>query len=273
MRMILNRLQSAFCFSLAIIFIASCNKSVDPHNQLLDLSQITQTGTSGPGDFIGTIDRSDWSPSSYNTVVFGSSFWLQKSSQNDTLSFGGQHAGDSSIQSLKVYSWGTSSLLIRMQLTTSAFFTTLDSITIPPAVLRTIDVSFVLPDTTDALHSSTLIMATSTHDTLALHLTGRRVRSDTGGVVVTIPRTFSFFPAFPNPTDGEIKFEFAVPQNLSGVLKVVNENNEILGIINQGNYLAGLHVVLWNSTLPNGNYRVILQAGSYVSQGDIQVLR
>lgn len=268
----LNRVESAFCSCLVFIFITGCNKSVDTQNELLDMSQITQTGTLGPSDFIGSIDRSDWSLSSYNTVVFGTSFWLQKFSQNDTLPFGGRRAGESSIQSLKVYNWGATNLSIRMHLT-SAYFVTLDSIAIAPAGIRTIDVSFVLPDTTNAVYNSTLTMATSTHDTLTLHLTGRCEKSDTGGVVVSVPRTFSLSPAYPNPTDGEIRFEFAVPQNLSGVLKVVNRSNETLAIIDQGNFLAGHHVVSWNSTLPNGYYRVVFQAGNYASQGDIQVLR
>jgi len=101
-----------FYFLMIALFlcISGCDKSVDTTNQELDLSRITATGTHGPGDFIGNIDPSDWAPSSYNAVVFGRSFWMQRNSSSDTLLFGGRSAGDSSSQSLKIFNWGNSVL-------------------------------------------------------------------------------------------------------------------------------------------------------------------
>jgi hypothetical protein len=255
---------------IALLYsISGCDKSVDTPNQELDLSRITATGTHGPQDFIGNIDVSDWAPSSYNAVVFGRSFWMQRNSSNDTLLFGGRSAGDSSYQPLKIFNRGSSVLSVSLQ-PSDPFFATHDSVDIQPSMLGQIGLYFILPDTSNTVYSSTVTLRFSTQESMILTLRGRH----TGGFgVVLVPRDFSLAPAYPNPTDGQITFEFTVPQTLDASLTLVNRKNEVVATIAQGNYLAGTHVVSWNANVANGNYRAVFHASNYVSQGDVQVLR
>lgn len=252
--------------------LPSCDTSTDPKSQDLDLSQITETGVQGPGDFIGNIDLSDWTLSSYNSIVFRRSFWIQKYSASDTLFFGGRSSGDSIGQSLKVYNAGNATLMVTLH-PPSPFFAMRDSVVIPPLTLGKIGIYFILPDTSNTVHSGAVTLRCSTQDSVVLKLQGYRVRPDTGGVVVSGPTSFSLLPAYPNPTDGEIRFEFAVPETTDVALWIVNKKNEVVGTIAQGIYRAGLYSVSWNANLSNGTYRAVFRAGSYTSKGDIQVLR
>jgi len=55
---------------------------------------------------------------------------------------------------------------------------------------------------------------------------------------VLVPIDFSLAPAYPNPTDGQITFEFTVPQTINASLTLVNNRNEVMATIAQGNYLS-----------------------------------
>jgi hypothetical protein len=261
-----------FMIISVLLLVYGCDKSVDTKNEELDLSQITATGTESPNDFIGNIDLTDWAPSNYYTISFGKSFWIQRSSLSDTLYFGGLLQGDSSSQSLKIYNRGNTNLSVKLQLS-APFFAEHDSVIIQPSTLERITLYFILPDTTNTVFNGTVALQFSSQDTMKLKLRGTRVKPDTGGVVSILPTEFSLAPAYPNPTDGEIRFTFAVPQRIDAVLNVVNKNNEIVATVAQGNYAAGVHIVSWNANLANGNYRLIFQSGNYISKGDIQVLK
>jgi hypothetical protein len=251
--------------------ISGCSKSVDPQDQELDLSKITATGTLGPGDFIGNIDLSDWSPSSYSTIVFGSSFWMQKQSI-DTLYFYGQFSGDSASSSQKIYNYGNADLQCSLSLS-YPFSTTTASLTIQPKRIEFANIWFVLPDTTNTVYNRNVLMRFSTGDSIVLKLKGSRESYDSGAVVVTLPKNFSLAPAYPNPTNGHITFVFSVPQRTDAVLNLVNKKNEVVATVAQGNYVPGVHFVSWNANLANGNYRAVFQAGDYISSGDIQILK
>jgi hypothetical protein len=252
--------------------ISSCDKSVDPQTKELDLSKITATGTQGPDNFIGTIDLSDWDPSSYKSIVFGKSFWIQKYSSNDTLFFGGYSAGDTIDQSLKVYNWENTSLSIKLH-SNNPHFSTPDSAVFQPLTLGSITISFILPDTANTVYNDIITLKYSAQDSLVLKIKGYRVSIGSGTVVVSLPNYFSLAPAYPNPTDGQITFVFTVPQTIDAALKIVNNRNEVVALVAQGNYRGGAHSISWNANLENGNYRVLFEAGNYTSQGDIRVLK
>jgi hypothetical protein len=270
-----NKLRTPILYFMMftmLLFIHGCDKSVNIQNQELDLSQITETGTEGPYDFIGNIDLTDWSPTNYNNIVFGSSYWIRKPSSSDTLYFSGLLSGDSSGQSLKIYNWGNTPLSVKLQLS-NPFFATHDSVVIQPSMLGSIDLYFLLPDTTNTVHNGTVTIRFSTQDSIILKLMGTRARHDTGSVVEILPPDFFLAPAYPNPTNGEIRFEYAVPLRVDVVLRVVNKKNEVVATLAQGNRAAGVYIVSWNANVANDNYRVIFQAGNYTSKGDIRVLR
>jgi hypothetical protein len=258
-----------FIIILILFSIYGCEKSTDSSGADLDLSKITATGPSGPNDFIGTIDASDWSPSSYSSVLFGSSFWIQKPSSGDTLYFGGQSTGDSTGHSLKIYNWGSTNLSINLQVS-SPFHTSINSITILPSTLQSVAVYFILPDTSGTVYNSLLILKYSALDSIIFKLKGYRNSSVSGGVSV-LPTTFTLSPAYPNPTDGWTTFSFAVPYSIVARLKVVNNKNSTVAVIAQGNYTAGAYSIHWDAYMPNGNYRVIFESSDFNSQGDIQV--
>ncbi len=261
-----------FIIASALFSISGCHQSTDTQSQDLDLSQITVTGTQGPGDFLGNIDVSDWDSSSYDQILFRKPFWIQKASLSDSLSFGGRAAGDTSSQELRIYNRSNKNLSVTPQLQGS-FFADQDSLQILPASLGRINISFVLPDTTTTVHNGVLTLHFSTGDSIQLILQGARTRSVDSAVSVGMPVHFALAPAYPNPTDGEIRFEFSLPRATNAVLRVVNKKNELVTVIAQGNYMAGVHQVSWNVNLANGNYRVVFDAGTYVSTGDIQVSR
>jgi hypothetical protein len=268
-----KRSTPLFCFIVASLlsFVSGCDKSSDTQNQDVDLSQITVTGKEGPADFLGNIDVTDWDPSSYRTIFFGKSFWIQKSSLSDTLLFAGRSAGDTISQSLKIYNSGSTNLSIRLELQ-SPFFAGYDSIEIHSSSLEMARIYFILPDSTNTVHNGTLALRCSTQDSVFLELHGYHVQAGShDSVVVSLPNYFSFAPAYPNPTDGEIRFTFTVPQRTDGVLQVVNKKNELVATIAQGNYVAGVHIVDWNANVANGNYRVVFQSGNYTSHGDIHI--
>ena len=257
-----------------ILSISGCDKSVDTQIPDLDLSKITETAES-PQDFVGSIDRSDWSASNYNSVVFRPSFWVQKSSVTDTLGFWAMSAGDTVRQSLKIYNSGTTDLRMSSRLQTP-FFLSNDSVQIQPSSLGSLGIFFILPDTTSTIHESTLILRCSTGDSVVLNLSGMRSRSGSGGPVPVngLPLFPSLAPAYPNPTDGQITFEFAIPDSTSVVLKIVNSRNELKTIIAQRMYdEGGMYEFSWNANLANGNYRVVFQAGNFTSHGDIKIMR
>ncbi len=228
------------------------------------------TGPQGPDDFIGTIDRSDWASSSYNAIVFGKTFWIRKPSSNDTLYFGGRSAGDSIAQSLRIYNEGSEPLSVSAW-PGHPFRTSVDSVEIQPSMLGSIEIFFILPDTSGAIFNSTLTLRFSTQDSVILHLKGYRTAPDTGEVVINAPAVHSFPPAYPNPTDGQITFLFTVPQTSDVMLTVVDKQNKVLDTIAQGSYIAGTHSVSWQAALPNGNYRALLRGSNFASQGDIQI--
>lgn len=261
-----------FITASTLLFIYGCEKSIDTKNEELDLSQITATGTEGPIDFIGNIDLTDWTPSNYYAISFGKSFWMQRTSSSDTLYFGGRLSGDRSSQSLKIYNRGNTTLSVKLQLD-APFFTEQDSINIPPLMLERINFYFILPDTTNTVYNNTVVLKFSSLDTISLKLQGIRYKPDTGSVVEILPTDFSLAPAYPNPTDGAIRFMFSLPQNTNAVLNIVNKKNEIVATVAQGNYTAGVYAVSWNANLANGNYRAIFRAGNYTVKGDIQVLK
>jgi hypothetical protein len=257
-----------FIIILISISIYGCEKSTDSSGSDLDLSQITATGASGPNDFIGTIDASDWSPSSYSSVLFGSSFWIQKPSTGDTLYFGGQSSGDSTGHSLKIYNWGSTNLSINFQVS-SPFHTSINSITILPSTLQSVGVYFILPDTSSTIYNGSLVLKYSALDSIIFRLKG--YRNSSGSVVESILPSFSLLPAYPNPTNGWTTFHFTAPYNIVARLKVVNNKNSTVAVIAQGNYTAGAYSIHWNAYMPNGNYRVLFESNDFNSQGDIQV--
>ncbi len=262
-----------FFIMLSMMFyISGCDKSVDPQNKELDLSKITATGAQGPQDFIGNIDISDWDPSSYSSVIFAKSFWIQKYSSSDTLYFGGFLTGDIISQSLKIYNWDNASISIKLN-SNNPHFSMPDSVEIQPSNLGYINISFILPDTTNTVYNDIITLKYSAQDSIVLKIKGYRVSYGSGPVVVSLPTSFSLEPAFPNPADGHMIFSFTVPQTIGAVLKVVNKKNEEVAIIAQGSYAAGIHTVSWNANLANDNYRVIFEAGNYTSQGDVQISR
>jgi hypothetical protein len=259
---------------IVIIFILfsinGCEKATDSSDEDLDLSQITETGT-GPSDFIGTIDASDWSPSSYSSVVFGSSFWIQKPSSGDTLYFGGRSSGDSASQSLKIYNWGSTDLSINLQVS-SPFHTTMNSMIIHPSTLQSVSIYFILPDTSSMVYNGSLVLKYSALDSMIFMLKGYYISSGSGGGSV-LPVSFSLSPPYPNPTDGQITFSFTVPHSIVALLKVVNNKNNTVAVIAQRNFTSGAQSISWNAYMPNGNYRVIFESSDYNSQGDIRVLK
>ena len=261
-----------FFMALILVFIFSgCSKSVDGLNQILDVSRITATGSQGPADFTGTIDFTDWDSSSYRSILRGKSFWIQNSYGGDTISLGGRLAGDTATASLRIYNAAGTNLTVTGR-TQNPFFTSEDSIVIQPLTIDTINLSFILPDTFYTVHTGTLTLRFSTNDSMNLILLGRRDSFVTANVGPGLPTAYTFAPAYPNPSNGLMAFTFALPQQTSASITVVNQMNDPVATIAQGNYVAGVHLQYWQANLPNGNYRVFFKAGTYSSHGDIKIV-
>ncbi|HEY3216020.1 MAG TPA: LamG-like jellyroll fold domain-containing protein, partial [Candidatus Eisenbacteria bacterium] len=67
-------------------------------------------------------------------------------------------------------------------------------------------------------------------------------------------------PVSPNPTKGIAHFSFAIPENATVKLEIVDVLGRRVGIVTQGDFPAGVHHVMWNAT---GSRGIPVSAGMY----------
>jgi hypothetical protein len=95
-----------------------------------------------------------------------------------------------------------------------------------------------------------------------------------------IPDSFGSGYAYPNPTDGQTTFRFAVPVYTKFGMVIINEKRQVLKSINE-EFEAGEHELTWDMRDDRGNkllpgiYRVIYEfrGGAHLSgYGDVLVV-
>ena len=91
----------------------------------------------------------------------------------------------------------------------------------------------------------------------------------------SLPETYKFIPAFPNPFDTLVSVHYGLPTNSQVNLRIIDKNgNKIIQILNE-NQNEGFHCVSWDGKDENGEaldsalYRILFYAGDFFSHGDI----
>ena len=78
---------------------------------------------------------------------------------------------------------------------------------------------------------------------------------------VKTPLVWSLQPPYPNPFNPVVALEFTVPGISKGMIVVYNVLGQRVEILEQGNWQAGSHRILWNAeALPSGVYFLRLEA-------------
>jgi photosystem II stability/assembly factor-like uncharacterized protein len=192
--------------------------------------------------------------------------------------FGPVGIGSGKRDTLVVSNAGTATLVVYSVSTTgTAFIPGRTSLTIPAGGSDTLGVYF-LPDAV-MNYSDTLLLATSAPGgTVAVGLEG-------SGVPVLhadedpLPATFRLAQNYPNPFNGETRIVYSLPPGQSGgaegvVLKLYDLLGRDVMTLVHGIQLPGEHAVTVHAgELPSGVYVYRLQAGAYVAQRKMVLLK
>lgn len=100
---------------------------------------------------------------------------------------------------------------------------------------------------------------------------------NTSGIDVEVKgiKGFMFAPAFPNPSNINTGFSisFAIPQDLSVKIYIINKKYEIVSVLINDELPAGRHLLhIGNNIIAvPGVYRVIMESNGFYSKGDVWV--
>lgn len=257
---------------LLAMFGLSCHKSVEPSEySTLDLSKITTTG-SGPHDYIRDIDTTDWDNSSYSEILVCNSFWIHKSGATDTLFFSVRNEGEQSQAELQVFNIASSSIIVNSNLL-SPFSSSSFPKTIPAGHSDSIIIIFTLPDTITNIYVARVVLRCSNGDSIPFVLKAfRAIGPDPifSGYKVPIK---GLLPAYPNPSNGSITFNFIIAQSGQATFKIIDLKSNTIALLTDSTYLPGSYSITWPASVTNGYYRAIFQSGNYSSKGDIGIFR
>jgi hypothetical protein len=78
-----------------------------------------------------------------------------------------------------------------------------------------------------------------------------------------IPSQFALYQNYPNPFNPSTTVSFALPKDATVRLEVVNILGQLVAVIAQGKYAAGLHSMVWDAS--NGRQGII-PSGVYFSR-------
>jgi hypothetical protein len=249
----------------------SCQKSVEPsENTSLDLSKITETD--GSGQFIGSIDTTDWDRSFYSCIRFYNSFWVGKPCYGDTLFYSARNVGDKDVSTFSVFNYGESDLTITTTLL-PPFSTTFIPTTIPAKHKYSAQIDFTLPDTVTDAYINRAVLHCSNGDSIVFLLKAVRIPSSGQRFSGYVPFVSGLRPAFPNPSSGLITFDFITPQVGQTKLTIVDDKERVVAILTDSIYSNGFYRISWRAEVANGYYRTIFQSGNYYSKGDFCIQR
>ena len=249
---------------LAVVFniLFSCKTSTEPENAY---SGITETDAAG--QFIGNIDTNDWTSASYQNIYFTKNFWI---SPAQGIYITTNELGYTEQQSVQIYNKGKSPIKINCQID-EPFICETDSLSIPGHTLGSIILKYTPEDTLN--HMDSLYINLSTGDLFTSFV---KV-SYHAQPVLTIPTLpYIFYPAYPNPASGSIRFHFYLKEAKSVSLYIKDESGAIIeSLLSESKLMAGRHIIHWSLSegeVKPGTYRVFFKSGDLTTCGDIQVI-
>jgi hypothetical protein len=262
----MKKLYTILILLCSSVIFCHCHHADEPNKSEVSVSGITETGSSGPYNFIGNIDFSDWDPSSYSHLTINKNYWIDIA-PTDTLSIG---------SSLRIHNLLSTSMSIQIQIS-SKFTCTANNISLSTSETKALGVgldSVAIGTDTVANGTITIIFSSSEQLNYAIHW--NKPKQGHGGVVhVASPTINCLYPAYPNPAEGSITIAYSI--NTAGLVQmfVLNDKLQTIDTIINSYQVAGSHAYTWLTTTQqrakysSGIYRICLQAGSYKCSGDI----
>lgn len=247
------------------LFFLSCGQSTEPD---IHISSITETDEAG--NFVGNIDTTDWSPSSYDNVYFGKNIWIYP---NEIILFSPDSIGQILSKDISIFSFSDSKVDIYSSVS-SPFSCVPETLTLDKNQLSKLSIKYLTNDS--ATHYGNLIIKSSDGDNYE-NIIQTTYKSEGGGDIVTSPLTYKILPAYPNPAIHVINFKFTIPKTDKVSLIIKDNSNNIIKKVLQDKVLsAGSHLVQWDFSTDNissGFYRVIFKSGDFSESGDIKIIK
>ena len=257
-------MKSIIIVSIALIisFIYSCKTSTEPDDKYRGITE-----TDMNGKFIGNIDSTDWSPSSYDEVYLGDGFWIYP---NSKIYLCANDIGQNIQTELNLYNFSKSSISATC-LINDPFICEQENIILKSYELKKIIVKYNVSDSLSYLESLHFNFSNNDKYSVPIKVTYSGIHA-----LTRVPLTFSFLPAFPNPSSGLMIFKFTIPKSESVKLYLKENSGSIIKtIIDNETLPAGTHEILYNLKEKNikpGIYRAYLKTENFSEVGDIQII-
>ena len=258
----MNNLKHILC---AIIFTSlfTCKTSTEPDQIYLN---ITETDESG--QFIGYIDKNDWSESAYINYYFGKKIWIYP---NRNIYFTVTDSGQSFEKDLMIYNYDKSAIDINCSIKTPFYFEP-EHISIKPRTISKVTVKYHAADTLSYKDSLLITCSDGEEYSKKAQVYYKRLVGERRPVTGT-----SFFPAYPNPTSGSITFSFLLntPMQQINLYLKDNDGSVIKTFTYDSPFKKGKYEIFWDINqdhIKPGIYRAFLEADSFSAHGDIQIL-
>ncbi len=265
----------------SLVFYCSTNTEPAPNSNkyyLDNFNGITETDLNG--NIIGNIDLRDWKiPNSFlNKSLFISPYYL---------SFEGYDFSYNAEKSIEITNVLDSEITIYFESLIDPFHFEENMLRLNPLEKKNISVKFFfsnlpninIADTNYIGYLDNLIMNNSAGLKDSLSLSGYIVNPDSGIISVTpIPNNILFLPAYPNPCQQSITFEYKLAYQDTLSLFIINRNGSLIkSISNSEHHFPGAYRKTWNLKDESNNdiapnlYRVFLESETYSYYGDIQI--
>lgn len=262
-----------FCLLLLIGF-ANCNTSTDPEK---NDKEISITETDEVGNFNGNIDQSDWSDNSYDGIYFAKYFWFKQPKDNKII-FEAKIPGEEVKNSIVFYNHSDAVLKMTSNVNLP-FFVNNNNLDLLPHRMHSLQVSFILPDSTNYIFLDTLKLNFLSGENYWISLCTTIPNTDTS-IVIFDPISAAkggIYPAYPNPTNGTLTIPLAIPTSNLTIINVKDQSGNLIKTIINKILPAGFHTILWDLKDDNdkkispGYYQILFKSGSFIGQGDIKI--
>lgn len=259
--------SSIFVLIASVIGMLACSNLFGPEYDLSAFNSITETDESG--HLIGNIDKRDWSAESYENVYFGSGYWC---SPYKYISLLADSTTMNASKTIRIYNASSGQIDFSINID-PPFSCNPQYLQLFAATLSNYSIQFTLPQLIDTEYRDSLLITSSTDETLKIPLYGKLKAEDDWLVVMPPIRNTQMNPAHPNPCSQQTQIRFSLQEQNKVKIYVVNKDGEKIKSLIDARLAAGNHFITWDvSSLKDGLYRVFFETGDREKYGDVRVI-
>jgi hypothetical protein len=260
---------------LVIYFLVlNCENATEPQEDDNYFKGITETDENG--NLIGNFDFDDWT---LLNRYFGNKIEIAPQS----LYFKAISKGQEVSNYIKFKNHYATSYKLVFNNLNPPFSISQLNIALMPDQTDSVAIKFVLPDTLDISFKDSLEIRNDSNEKVIYNLSGywhNPNPNDSSIVDIrgSIPLSYSFLPAYPNPAVNSIVFRYTNISRNTVNLKIVDQQkNTIKVLVNNMLQPAGSYSVTWDLKDSDGNkvspsiYRAELDINGFHSHGDIKI--